>query len=284
MQNCLRAVKQGYATLRASEQRVADWVLEHPDRVSELTMAQLAKAAGVSEPTVARFAAASGFESFRAMRLAFAKDGAERQEPPLVDVHVRPEDDLGSVPDKMFTLAVKALEDTHRILDQQSYQRAVQVLSGAKMIDVYGVGNSAAVANDMMVKLLRIGLCCRSYADSHVQQICASSLGEGDVAVGISHSGSTRDTVDALRLARDRGATTIAITNFKGTEILKAADIALLTGDIETAYYTETMLSRISQLAIVDSLYMGIMLQDFPRYSATLARVNEMVSRKVYHE
>lgn len=181
-------------------------------------------------------------------------------------------------------MALTALEDTRRMLDSRSYEKAVRALASARLIDVYGVGNSAAVAQDMVVKLLRIGLVCRAYPDSHLQQICASALQSGDVAVGISHSGATRDTVDALAMARARGAVTIAITNFKGAEILRHADIALLTGDVETAFYTETMFSRISQLAIVDSLYMGVVLQDFERFSGALEGVNRMVSRKVYRE
>ena len=197
---------------------------------------------------------------------------------------MQPGDKLSTVPDKMISMALNALEDTRRMLDARSYEKAVRALASARLIDVYGVGNSAAVAQDMVVKLLRIGLACRAYPDSHLQQICASALQPGDVAVGISHSGATRDTVDALAMARAGGAVTIAITNFKGAEILRHADIALLTGDVETAFYTETMFSRISQLAIVDSLYMGVMLQDFERFSGALEGVNRMVSRKVYRE
>lgn len=277
-------IKKNYAQLRASERKVADWVLRDPAKVPEMTMAQLAAAAGVSEPTVARFAEAAGFEGFSALKLALTKEAAPAAPRRLLDVHVQPGDKLSTVPDKMISMALTALEDTRRMLDSRSYEKAVRALASARLIDIYGVGNSAAVAQDMVIKLLRIGLTCRAYPDSHLQQICASALGPGDVAVGISHSGATRDTVDALAMARAGGAVTIAITNFKGAEILRHADIALLTGDVETAFYTETMFSRISQLAIVDSLYMGVMLQDFERFSGALEGVNRMVSRKVYRE
>ena len=284
MHQTVGKIKKNYAQLRASERKVADWVLCHAAKVPEMTMAQLAAAAGVSEPTVARFAEAAGFEGFSALKLALAKEASPAAPQRLLDVHVQPGDKLSTVPGKMISMALNALEDTRRMLDARSYEKAVRALASARLIDVYGVGNSAAVAQDMVVKLLRIGLACRAYPDSHLQQICASALGAGDVAVGISHSGATRDTVDALAIARARGATTIAITNFRGAEILRHADIALLTGDVETAFYTETMFSRISQLVIVDSLYMGVMLQDFDRFSDTLEGVNRMVSRKVYRE
>ncbi|MDF2925981.1 MAG: RpiR family transcriptional regulator [Paenibacillaceae bacterium] len=283
-QQCETVIKQHYPGLRASEQKVADYVLLHPHEVLSLTMAELAKAAGVSDPTVLRFVRALGYGGFAAFKLALAQDAVSGQTPlgPLVDLHVQPGDELVSVPEKMIALAMRALEDTGRTLNKTNYEKAIQALCTARLIDVYGVGNSASVAADMVTKLLRIGLPCRFYPDNHLQQICAQGLTKGDVAVGISHSGSTRDTVDVLRMAHECGAATIAITNFKGADILRHADIALLTGDVETAFYTETMLSRISQLAIVDSLYMGVLLQDYERYSRVLGRVNEMVSHKVY--
>lgn len=285
MQNheCKTIIKEKYSFLRSSEQKVADYVLLHWDEIPGLTMAQLAKAVNVSDPTVLRFVRALGFEGFVPLKLAIAQDIAamNRSTPPLVDLHVHSEDSLDSIPEKMIALAQHALEDTRRTLSKSEYKKAVTAIYKARLIDVYGVGNSAAVAGDMVTKFLRIGLPCRSYPDSHLQHICATSLGKSDVAVAISHSGSTKDTVDALRIAQENGAVTIAITNFKGTDILRYADIKLFTGDIETTFYTETMFSRISQLAIVDSLYMGVLLQDYDRYSKILGDVNKMVSHKI---
>ena len=283
MDSAVQRIKTHYTALRPSERKVADLILAAPARAMTLTLAALAEGAGVSQPTVMRFLHALEYDSLAALRLALAaEEAAPRPEKQLLDVRVAPGDDLTAIPDRMLTMAVGTLEDTRRMQDRGSYLRAVQAIAGARLIDIYGVGNSAAVASDMVIKLLRIGLPCRAYSDNHLQQICASTLCAGDVAVGISHSGATRDTVDALRMAKKRGATTIAITNFKGTHILKWADIALVTGDVETDFYTETMFSRISQLAIVDSLYMGLVLQDYEKRAATLACVNEMVSHKVY--
>lgn len=271
-------IKQCYPELRPSERRVADYVLLHPDRVGELTLAALAGEAGVSEPTVLRLVHALGYHGLGELRLALARESGG----PRVDLRVAPGDRLSELPDRLIGQAVAALEDTRATLDRERFSQAVALLASARHIDVYGVGNSEAVAVDLVTKLLRIGLPCRFYADSHLQQIAACGLGPGDAAVGISHSGATRDTVDALRIAREQGAATIAITNFRGAHVLEWADVALVTGDVETGFDTETMASRISQLAIVDSLYMGLVLQDYEGRAAFLEKVNRMVSRKVY--
>lgn len=283
MGKVIQAIQKAYPGLRASEKRAADFVLSHPQQVQQQTLASVAVQAGVSEPTVMRFSRAVGYGSFSDLRLALAREEAPPPKP-LLDVHVTREDALDTLPEKMIRLSMRALEDTRSSLDRKCFVQAVDKLRGARLIDIYGVGNSGAVAQDMATKLMRIGLICRAYPDSHLQQIGACSLGRGDVAVGISHSGATKDTVDALRIAKERGAETIAITNFRGMDILRYADLALLTGDVETEFYTETMLSRISQLAIVDSLYMGLLLSDYEARSHHLTCVNEMVSRKVYEK
>ena len=102
-------IKKNYAQLRASERKVADWVLRDPAKVPEMTMAQLAAAAGVSEPTVARFAEAAGFGGFSALKLALAKEAAPAAPQRLLDVHVQPGDRLDTVPDKMISMALTAL-------------------------------------------------------------------------------------------------------------------------------------------------------------------------------
>ena len=79
-------IKKNYAQLRASERKVANWVLSHAAQVPEMTMAQLAAAAGVSEPTVARFAEAAGFGGFSALKLALAKEAAHAAPQRLLDV------------------------------------------------------------------------------------------------------------------------------------------------------------------------------------------------------
>ena len=88
-----------------------------------------------------------------------------------------------------------------------------------------------------------------------MQMIVASHLAEGDVAVGVSHSGSSKDIVEALKVAREHGATTIAVTNVGKSPIDKVSDVVLHTSSSETEYSILALNSRIAQLAIVDTLY-----------------------------
>jgi DNA-binding MurR/RpiR family transcriptional regulator len=57
----------------------------------------------------------------------------------------------------------------------------------------------------------------------------ASLLREGAVLVAVSSSGATKDIVTAARLAREGGATVIAVTNFTKAPLIETANIRLIT-------------------------------------------------------
>ena len=281
-------IKNMYNSLRASEKKVADYILLNGHAVSTMTLAQLSKEVGVSEPTIVRFVKNIGWDSYSEFKMELVKEwGRESGTHPsgrelLVELHIDKNEKIEDIPAKMIGMTLKALEDTLKIMDLDHYKMAIQMIQEADIIDVYGVGNSGSIASDMTNKLLRIGLHCRAYADNHLQQICASHLTPKDLAIAISHSGSTMDTVNVLRIAKEAGAKTIALTNFKAAAISEFADIILYTGDVETAFYSETMVSRISQLAIVDMLYMGILLSDYDGYTKRLDKINLLVKGKNY--
>ena len=148
-----------------------------------------------------------------------------------------------------------SFEKTKKSLNADSLLLACRKISSANRIVIFGLGNSASVATDASHKFLRAGLNAIAYSDNHMQVIAASHLTENDVAIGISHSGSSKDIVEALKLAKEHGASTICITNTGKSPILKYSDIALFTSADETEYSILALNSRIVQLAIVDVLY-----------------------------
>lgn len=281
-------IKKLYNTLSSSEKRVADYVLLNGHTVSKITLANISKEIGVSEPTIMRFVKRIGYGGYSEFKLNLMKDWgrksvAEKSDNKLlVDLHIKENEKIEDIPSKMIGMTIKALEDTLKIVDLDNYKRAIKVIQNSNIIDVYGVGNSGSIANDIMNKFLRIGLNCRAYSDNHLQQICASHLTKKDLAIAVSHSGSTIDTVNALKIAKESGAKTIALTNFKASSISEYADITLYTGDVETTFYSERMVSRISQLVIVDMLYMGILLTDYNLYTNRLDKINLLVKEKNY--
>ncbi|MGN0183195.1 MAG: MurR/RpiR family transcriptional regulator [Candidatus Ornithomonoglobus sp.] len=131
-------------------------------------------------------------------------------------------------------------------------------MCGADKIVIFGLGNSASVAMDASHKFLRAGLNAVAYSDNHMQVIAASHLTSSDAAIAVSHSGSSKDIVEALKIAKEHGAATIAITNNDKSPVLKHSDIVLSTSSDKTQYNILALNSRIVQLAIIDALYFYI--------------------------
>jgi DNA-binding MurR/RpiR family transcriptional regulator len=159
-----------------------------------------------------------------------------------------------------------SIRDTTELLDLGQLERAVDALCRAKRIDLYGVATSSIVAQDFYQKLIRIGKNCTAFADSHMQITSASTLTSSDVAVAVSYSGETPETIDALNCAKDAGAFTVSITSYRSSAISALADITLYSSSLEEGMRRGDMASRIAQLHIIDILFMGMASRDFSTY------------------
>ena len=113
-----------------------------------------------------------------------------------------------------------------------------------------------------------------------MQIMSACNLCEKDVVIAISHSGKTKDIIDSVKTASESGAKIIVITNYLAVEIMKFADVKLLTSSYETSFFSETMVSRIMQLSIVDMIYTGLLLSDYDSSVEKIDRFHEASSNK----
>jgi DNA-binding MurR/RpiR family transcriptional regulator len=266
--------------LARAEQRVAKVVLENPGTVAHRSITEVAEQAGTSETTVTRFCKAIGVGGYPELRIALAADTARSQARANHDMggDIGPGDDLKQVVGKVAFADARAVEETAEQLDIESLDKVVQAVAGARRVDVYGFGASAFVAFDLQQKLHRIGLTCFAWNDTHIALTSAAVLTGADVAVGISHTGSTAETVEALRVARETGATTVALTNFPRSPITEIADHVLTTAARETTFRSGAMASRIAQLTVIDCLFIGVAQHHVDTAKTALEATYEAVS------
>jgi len=170
------------------------------------------------------------------------------------------------------------VEETAEQLDADTCEQVVQALANAKRIDVFGVGASGTVASDFQQKLHRIGRTAFYWPDVHTALASAALLSKGDVALGISHTGTTSDCIDVLRQARQQGATTVALTNFPRSPITEVADYVLTTAARETTYRSGATASRLAQLTVIDCLFVGVAARDRAATQRALAATAESVA------
>ncbi len=247
-------IKLLYDKMGKAEKRIADWIFENPQKIISLSIIELAEQCGCGEATIVRFAKRLGLNGYQELKFSLAaEDGGSP-----VSTHITAEDSPYQIYQKVCNDIYLSLEKTKESLKEDALAEAAKKICSARKIVIFGLGNSSSIAIDASHKFMRAGLNVNSYTDNHMQVIAASHLKEGDVAIGISHSGSSKDIVEALKIAKDHGATTISITNSGKSPILKQSDIVLATTSEETKYNILALNSRIAQLAIIDTLYFYI--------------------------
>lgn len=270
-------VRSMLPTLADAEVRVARWLLEEPERLLGLSMAQVAQECGVSDTTVLRFCRSVGFRGFTDVKLAVAGDVAHPDR--LMVEGLSADDGLYSICAKVFRANAQALADTAAMLDMEGFERAVELLAGARRVVVIGVGTSIPIVLDLHHKLFRIGLDSVAYTDSYLQLMATALLDEQDVVVGISHSGTSIDPVLTFEKARERGCGTIAITGNGQSPFTKSADVTLLS--VASELRPEALASRAAQMAIVDALYVALSMRDPQRALESERRAFDSVIAKM---
>ncbi len=256
---CIVRLERAYDGLGVAERRAAEYILAHPSKVIHMSVTEVASRAGASEATIVRLCQKVGFKGYHDLRLRLAAEVTV----PRRNMYesITKEDSIRAIMEKSFTLYVQSLQDTLAVLDVGEMERAVDAILRAGKVQLYGAGGSGGIASVAYEKLLRVGVFSSVCTDPHTQTVLAGMLRPGDVAIGVSHSGASMETVNAVSLAKDAGATSIGITNRSRSPLAKLVDIKLVTGAQETPLGPEAGVSRIAQVAIVDVLCVGVALR-----------------------
>ena len=270
-------------SMTRSMQRVAEAVAKDPAGCAALTVTGLAEVTGTSEATVVRTARLLGYPGYRDLRLALAGLAAQQQSgrSPAITTDIAVDDPIADVVAKLAYDEQQTLADTAAGLDTVQLGAAVAATAAARRIDVYGVGASGLVAQDLTQKLLRIGLIAQAHSDPHLAVTNAVQLRAGDVAIAITHSGSTGDVIEPLRVAFEHGATTVAITGRPGGAVAQYADHVLTTSTArESELRPAAMSSRTSQLLVVDCLFVGVAQRTYETAAPALAASYEALAHR----
>ncbi len=261
----LALIKNAYHTLSKKEKLVIDYILENSERVFSMTVSDLAKEVGVAASTIVRLCKNLGYSGFSEFKIDFVRNGPTQVN--ILTPVINEQDTDTKVFEKVFDSSIQTLQDTLAMINKVDIEKVVSILKEAQSIQFYGVGTSAPIAMDAYYRFMRIGYNTFYSVDSHIMRISASRLSELDVAIGISHCGKTIDTVETLKIAREKGAKTIAITSNAGSPICNEADICLIAYSDEIRYPIEAISSRLAHIAILDAICVALSLKSKERTS-----------------
>lgn len=258
--NILIKIRRLLPYLNPALKRVGRYALENTDIIKKLKISELAAKCDVSEATVTRFVKEIGLNNFQNFKIRLAEISPEnvikaKSKEKFVYDDVDQNDPIEKIVEKILFRNIEAMQDTQRVINPFEIERAVKAIDKADFMVLYCVGTSTIAAESAKMRFYRIGKQCIVYNDPAHLAVSSSILKNGNVAIGISNSGSTVFTVNALKAAKENGATTICITNSDDSSITRYSDIKLFTAAKESSFFQESMLSRIAQILIIDILY-----------------------------
>lgn len=265
-------------TLSESERTVAEWVLADPGRLVQMSMSQVAQHCDVSDTTVLRMCRTAGFQGFTDLKLALNQDLVRPTQ--LIHDDIEAGDPPEALLRKVFLANIQSLYDTLELVETESVVAVVDALERARDITIAGVGGSAIVAQALYQRLYRLGRRCDAPQDSQLQLMHASLSGPGDVVVGVSYSGITKDTVQMLERARRNGAVTLCITGNAQSAAARQSDIVLASVSHETR--SEPLAARIAQLTLVDAIAVMYSMRHLEQTLTSEARFTEAIVPKSF--
>lgn len=261
--------------LSVAERTVLEYLIENKDNLKDFGVEKIAEAAYTSPASVVRMCKKLGYHGFKDFKIDFILANAKVEIPSTKgykDVILTKTYENGKA---AIENNIRILEETLKILNVETVERAAKVIMEARKILIFGKGSSYLVCKDLEMKLRRINKFAIAQGESHDQLVDATFLNNKDVVIFISNSGKTKEIVSSALLAKENKATVISITKL-GTSILAdISDIVLYNSSLEGEFRSAAMTSRISQLSLVDALFTHCAYIDIERSVKTLEKTYE---------
>ncbi|QDW73026.1 MurR/RpiR family transcriptional regulator [Lachnospiraceae bacterium KGMB03038] len=258
VRNILATARFLLPSLTPAERRVAEFVLASPKEVTKMSLQKLAKRCECGEATVVRLCRTiglSGYTQFKRQLAAQLLNPQAKDEVVQLSVGRGMEEILESV----FKLNILNLKKTLEVAAAEEYEKACEAIVKANKICFFAIGDAAFPCSYASLRFRRIGYDCFADSDADIQIVNACNMKKGDVAVAISHSGRTKQVVESMRIAKERGGFTICITKAGKSELTKYSDVVLYNVTTDSTADKEIIARRVAEQAMLDALYMGVL-------------------------
>lgn len=251
-------MEQNYDKFTNREKVIAKYLLSERKHLINASAKEIGFATGTSAPTVVRFAKKLGFNSLNEMKLKLTislenKMSAEKFE--YLDKNMSTRSIINGIKDSFNNV----VELTANLIKDDELEGAVDILFNAKNIYIFGIGASNLVGLDFYSKMIRIGKVCIINTDTHLQIISSVLSRKDDAVLAISYSGETKEILSCVQNSKANGTKIISITKSSiDNKLCNISDVSLNVPYVEKSLREGAVSSRISQLAIIDMLYIGM--------------------------
>lgn len=270
-------IKSIYKNLSPKEQSIADYILENPSKVSHSSISDLAQELGIADSTFFQFTKKLGYSGFKNFKMALL---IQENDFSALSIHenIHQGDNELLMAQKVFDSSISALTDTRKLLQEHDLKTAATIINRSKRLCFFGVGGSEIVATDAYHKFLRSPISVFHSTDYHIQLMEAALLTPDDCAVFISHSGKSKETIHIAEISKDAGAKIIVLTSQANSSLAKLGDVVFISVSEETEFRSEALASRISQLGVIDSLYVILMFYNSEKSKKSITKVRQAIN------
>ncbi|KOR87398.1 hypothetical protein AM233_19160 [Bacillus sp. FJAT-22058] len=257
-ENLIYGIECSMDKFTKTEEELAHYILQRPEEVSQLTISQIAKKLHISPATITRFCqklAFSGFNEFRHELKRFV----DLRNTPKNMKNIKQVDYFA----KLYQDHLGIIDNTFHITTYDNIQKAVSFLTKANKIHVYGIGSSGIAAQEFKSKFFRIGLTVEAITDPHQSMMDAALSNENSVAIGISISGTTKEVISAVKIAKKQGACILVFTGDKNSELSQLGDLTLLVTSKNSMHMGQNISPLLPLLLLFDLLYTELVAKDY---------------------
>ena len=261
----LSIIESFYPSFSKQEKKVADFILKEKDGVSFMPLHEITKKIKVSEATIFRFVKKIGFKGFIEFKLEVAREISSDEK------------DMGEdYIENIETNILETIKNTRALLKKEDIEKVIEYIDKADKMYIFGLGASGVAALEMQNRFMRFGKIGHSVNDGHFQVMYSSTVTKKDVIIVITLSGETIDLIYPLTIAKKNGAKIITITNYI-MSIAKMSDLVLLTSGKENLLDGGALISKISQLYVIDVIATGYALKN----KATAVKMKEIIAEAI---
>lgn len=266
-------------SLNNSEKKVANYLLNNIENIFSMPVARLAQESGVSQVTWVRFCKVLGFDGLKDLKkslfLELNSAAASESTETMVFSDIKQYNTIEQICTITKNTTVQAIEDTMKMIDYEELSQIIHLIEQAKRVQLFGVGASGIIADDLYRKLLRINKNSSFSYDAHTQLTYGANLSSNDIAIIFSYSGTTSEMLEILSLAQAAKCPTLAVTKFAKSPLVAGADYSIYISTPEVDLRSGAMSSRLAQLTIVDMLFTILASKNYSSVEKYLERSYE---------
>lgn len=236
----LKNLKLRYDGFTNVEKTIANFFINNKEP-QKLSAKIVAEQLFVSEASLSRFAKKCGYKGFREFIFEYEKNISKYNREEISNLVINTYQDL--------------LDSCHKMINQAQMKKISQLLSKSNKVSVFGMGSSGIVAEEIHLRFMRLGLNIEAVHDSHRIKMLASIADKENVIIAISLSGTTKEILQGISIAKSNGAKIIMITSNKSFHLLSFCDEIISIPTIKDLEAGNCISPQFPILIMIDVLY-----------------------------